>query len=110
MQQTTKRSLRLSLIPAIALTVATVAVQAQPSQPSTNPATGTTAQETRRGVPGTDVDVGKNRGTSRGVPGVDVDVGREGDQRNLPRVDTRTSGASRDTTVSADGRTRADRN
>lgn len=111
MRQITRQPFGRSLLAATALAVSTFAVHAQTSQSSTSPSTGTTAQETQRGVPGTDVDVGKNRGTSRGVPGVDVDVGREGDQRNLgTRVDTRTSGASGDATVAADRRARVDRN
>jgi hypothetical protein len=111
MRQITKRTFGLSLLPAMALAVSTLAVQAQTSQSSTSSSTGTTVQETQRGVPGTDVDVGTNRGTSRGVPGVDVDVGREGNQRNLgTTVDTRTSGASGDSTMAADGRARVDRN
>ena len=67
--------------------------------------TGTTRSETDRGVPGVDVDVGRNaRGAvdvnraprserDRGVPGVDVDVGRNArgavdvDRTRAPRAD-----------------------
>jgi hypothetical protein len=84
-----------SLIAAAAL-VCLGAAQAQTS--------GTTQSEMNRGVPGVDVDAGRNaRGAvdvdvnrprnERGVPGVDVDVGRNArgavdvDRTRAPRAD-----------------------
>jgi hypothetical protein len=62
-----------------------------PAGSAAEPSNTTTTQESRRGVPGVDVDVNRS-GRDRGVPGVDASVGADGDQRN---VDTRASGAGR---------------
>ena len=54
-----------------------------------------TSAETQRGVPGVDVDVGKNA-SDKGLPGVEMNVGKDGDQKNLDS-DTNTLGAGADT-------------
>jgi hypothetical protein len=90
--------MKKSLIAAVALVAIAGATQAQ--------SPGTTPAETQRGVPGVDVDVGRNakgavdvntnanrRERDRGVPGVDVDVGRNAqgavdvDRTRAPRAD-----------------------
>jgi hypothetical protein len=90
----------LVLGPALALALSGAAVFAQSSE-----TTGTTSQEMQRGVPGTDVDVGRDAQGRGGVPGIDVDVGR-----NRTDVDTRASGARGDMTLAERRRARADRN
>jgi hypothetical protein len=93
----------LVLGPALALAMSGAAVFAQSSE-----RTGTTGQEMQRGVPGVDVDVGRDAQGRGGVPGVDVDVGRNRDAS--PDVDTRASGARGDMTLAERRRARADRN
>lgn len=99
----------------VATVVALAAVGAAQAADQSNAGTGTTAaqREMNRGVPGVDVDVGKNakgavdvnvnrnnanepapssNETARGVPGVDVDVGRNA--RGAVDVHTNGSGAT----------------
>lgn len=71
----------------------------------------TTTQSTdQRGVPGVEMNVGKNA-SDRGVPGVEMNVGRDGDQKN---INTGTLGAGSATGTNSDGSTtrpmRTDRN
>lgn len=99
------------LWPALAVAISALSIQAQAQ---------TSAAERDRGVPGVNVDVGKNA-SDKGLPGVEANVGKDGDQKNLDvnvgnarndrdvSVDTRASGAagSMDTTTRS---ARADRN
>lgn len=81
---------------------------------SASSGTNTTAQasDTNNGVPGVDLDVGKNA-SDRGLPGVELNAGRDGDQQNIGN-DTRTLGAGPDMGTQDDSQTtrpmRADRN
>lgn len=111
--------IRTTLVAATSLLTIAGAVQAQSS--------GTTPRsEMQRGVPGVDVDAGRNaQGAvdvdranterARGVPGVDVDTGRNA--QGAVDVDAgnsadRNSGSSADRSTSGDGMRapRADRN
>ena len=98
------------LWPALAVAVSAFAVQAQ--------AQGTdTKAERDRGVPGVNVDVGKNA-SDKGLPGVEANIGKDGDQKNVDvnrtrngvNVDTRASGASAGTDTTTARGARADRN
>ena len=55
--------------------------------------------ETQAGVPGVDVDVGKNA-SDKGLPGVEMNAGKDGDQQNL-NTETNKLGASSD--MNSDG-------
>jgi hypothetical protein len=84
-----------AIAPLLALALLTTAgFAAAQTGPTTRSGTGSASsdQEVRRGVPGTDVDVGtRDRGARSGVPGVDVDV--RNPNRNSGDADTRRSGA-----------------
>ena len=74
------------------------------------------AADNQKGVPGVDVDVGKNA-SDKGVPGVEMNVGKDGDQKNInkdgTRKNTRALGAGSDTTVDTNAKPtgkRADKN
>lgn len=99
---------QLSILSIAAILSAPVLAQQAPSS-STTPSTAQSA-ETQRGVPGVDVDVGKNA-SDRGVPGVEMNAGRDGDQKN---INTGTLGAGSATGTNPDGSTmrpmRTDRN
>ena len=84
----------------IAASLITAVVSASAQNPGTTPA------EMQRGVPGIDVDVGRNaKGaidvnrandeTSRGVSGVNVDTGRSADSDDAPALRTRRARADR---------------
>lgn len=51
------------------------------------------------GVPGVDVDVGKNA-SDKGLPGVEMNVGKDGDQKNIDTNKTDKKVASADKKVS----------
>lgn len=100
------------LLPALAIAISGLAMQAQAQTSS-----GSTRSTTDRGVPGVNVDVGRNA-SNRGLPGVEANIGKDGDQKNVDvnrtrngvRVDTRTSGASGSTDRTTTRSARADRN
>lgn len=104
------KSIQRIFVPAFALAMVAAsgfaAAQTGPTSPSGSGSVSSD-QEVRRGVPGTDVDVGTgDRGRNAGVPGVDVDV--RNTNRNTGDADTRRSGARGETT--AERGVRADRN
>ena len=62
------------------------------------------------GVPGVDVDVGKNA-IDKGLPGVEMNVGKDGDQKNIDTNKTDKKVASADKKASAKHHTaKKDRN
>jgi len=65
--------------------------------------------ETKRGVPGVDVDVGKNA-SDRGLPGVEMNVGKDGDQKNLDGTNKLGAGADTKADVQKTAPARKDKN
>ena len=104
-----KRTSSLSI--AAVLAASALALHA-PGAAAADYGTKSTAQsaETQRGVPGVDVDVGKNA-SDKGMPGVEMNVGKDGDQKNV-NTDTNKLGASSDTktTVAKHKAMKKDRN
>ena len=103
-----KRVTSLSI--AAMLAASAFAVQAQGNTYSSNNNNTAQSAETQRGVPGVDVDIGKNASNS-GLPGVEMNAGAQGDQKNM-NTDTKTLGAGSDTktTQSKAHTKRVDRN
>ena len=87
-----KRTSILSIAAVVAASA--FALQAPVASAADNSASGT-----QKGVPGVDVDVGKNA-SDKGVPGVEMNVGKDGDQKNVGKdktsTDTSTLGAGSD--------------
>jgi len=65
--------------------------------PVASAADTSTKAETQKGVPGVDVDVGKNA-SDKGLPGVEMNIGKDGNQKNVKK-DTHTLGAGSDKTL-----------
>lgn len=105
---------RTSLLSIAAVVASAFALHAPIASAADNAAQST---DTKKGVPGVDVDVGKNA-SDKGLPGVEMNVGKDGDQKNInkdqTKKDTRTLGANSDPTMDNQDtkatRKRADRN
>lgn len=65
--------------------------------------------ETQRGVPGVDVDVGKNA-SDKGLPGVEMNIGKDGDQKNMDTASTTTQKSDRKVASAKHHTAKKDRN